>query len=419
MSLTDSVSVFAEGTFEEQVQELVTYILRNLPEDQRPAAIRPFQDAIASADVQNDDGKRKIFTSVLSQINGLGDGQEKEIEGFFNLIFAHLFTLFPPSTPEAKHHTDALLTVISSAPTEQTPIKYRVLSNLFNATPRNSALRPSVYSVILQIAVANNSIDALHLTHSDVEKWLDEWEISSDQKSAFLKSIVDAYTKLEQLTRAYEYSLIYVRSLPPTSDQAKSAAVEIIASALRIPSIFDFHPLFKLDAVVGIKEHELFSLLKIFLNDGLVEFKAWEGSHSGALDKYNLDRTKVERKIRLLTLASLGFKNVGTNLPYAEVAEAIQVDVSEVEKWVIDVIRVGLLSGKLSQATQTLYISRATARTFEREQWQALEQRLLAWKSGLSGVLEVVANAKRQAQVGQSHVQSTSQTQTQAAAAPA
>jgi translation initiation factor 3 subunit M len=92
----------------------------------------------------------------------------------------------------------------------------------------------------------------------------------------------------------------------------------------------------------------------------------------------------------------------------------LQVDTAEVEKWVIDgmlpildcrpscsitslVIRADLLSGKLSQTKQSLYITRSTARTFEREQWEALEKRLLAWKSGLNNVLEVVANARRQA----------------------
>ena len=124
-----------------------------------------------------------------------------------------------------------------------------------------------------------------------------------------------------------------------------------------------------------------------------------------------LDRIQLERKIRLLTLASLGFKNIGQDLSYTSIGSALQVDPSEVEKWVIDgkprfivydrstndwciVIRAGLLSGKLSQTTQTLHITRSAARTFEREQWLALEKRLVAWKTGLAGVLEVVATAR-------------------------
>lgn len=49
-----------------------------------------------------------------------------------------------------------------------------------------------------------------------------------------------------------------------------------------------------------------------------------------------LNRTDVERKIRLLTLASLGFTYVGHDLPYSKVAEALQVESSDVEKWAID-----------------------------------------------------------------------------------
>ena len=124
---------------------------------------------------------------------------------------------------------------------------------------------------------------------------------------------------------------------------------------------------------------------------------------------------QLERKIKLLTLSSLSFKYIGQNLPYSEIAEALKIDTSDVEKWVIDgklyfppsysgaiyihdflaVIRAGLVWGKLSQTTQSLQVIRSTSRTFEREQWQALEKRLAAWKSGLENVLNVVASAKK------------------------
>ncbi|KAJ3911423.1 hypothetical protein F5877DRAFT_9775, partial [Lentinula edodes] len=234
---------------------------------------------------------------------------------------------------------------------------------------------------------------------------MNEWDIPLEDKSAFLKNVVDAYAQSNQLIKSYDYSLLYLRSLPPMSEAARDTSTKVIASALQIPSIFDFDALFKLDAVVANKDHELFSLLQVFLNHGLSEYKSWEASHP------DLDRAQLERKILLLTLVSLGFQNIGKNLPYVQIAEAIQVDASEVEKWIIDgesyrcylailfhplmlqlrlVIRTGLLSGKLSQTSQTLYITHSTARSFEREQWKALERYLLSLKLGLNGVLEVV-----------------------------
>ncbi|KAL0580738.1 hypothetical protein V5O48_001296 [Marasmius crinis-equi] len=401
MAGADSVSVFAEGTFEEQIQELVNYIVRTRPEEERATFIRPFQDALKTESGQkpieeDEDRRRKIFSMVISEVKGLGDGSEKEIEGFFNLIYSHFLALCPPNSSEAKQHLDTILKAVSSAPTEQNYNKYRVLSNLFNAIPRTSPLRLSVYRTLLDIATANDQIDVLQLSRTDVNNWLVEWEVSQEEKSAFLKSIADAYAKSDQLATSYTYSLSYLQSLPSTSPESRTAAIDAIATALRLPSVFDFDALFKIDAVVAAKDHELFSLLQVFLSGGLTEFKSWEGSHSGVLAKYNLDQSQLEHKIKLLTLASLGFKNVGQNLSYTSIAEAIQVDIAEVEKWVIDVIRAGLVWGKLSQTKQTLHITRATARTFEREQWEALEKRLLAWRSGLNNVLEVVANARRQ-----------------------
>lgn len=40
--------------------------------------------------------------------------------------------------------------------------------------------------------------------------------------------------------------------------------------------------------------------------------------------------------MRLLVLATLGFKNIGRDIPYTEIAANLQVDEADVEKWVID-----------------------------------------------------------------------------------
>jgi hypothetical protein len=94
-------------------------------------------------------------------------------------------------------------------------------------------------------------------------------------------------------TTSYEYSLLYVRSLPPSSQAGQTAAIEAISLALRLPTIFNFDPLFKLDTVLALKNHELFSLLLIFLNNGLPEYQAWEKSHPGALEKYRASRISL------------------------------------------------------------------------------------------------------------------------------
>ena len=73
-----------------------------------------------------------------------------------------------------------------------------------------------------------------------------------------------------------------------SSPEAQSAAISVIADALRLPTVFDFDPLFKLNAVVALKDHELFSLLQLFVNGGLVEFQTWVESHPGVIENHSI-----------------------------------------------------------------------------------------------------------------------------------
>jgi translation initiation factor 3 subunit M len=55
-----------------------------------------------------------------------------------------------------------------------------------------------VYNTLLDLATSNDELEVLQLSRADVEKWLLEWEITPDEKSAFLKRIVTAYQKAAQ-----------------------------------------------------------------------------------------------------------------------------------------------------------------------------------------------------------------------------
>jgi translation initiation factor 3 subunit M len=111
---TDSVSIFAEGTFEEQVQlvdstlkscqclsqiqELVNYLVRNRSEEERNAFIRPFQDALKTHNAKKLDeyekGKRVVFGMVLKEVKGLGEGNDKGKDKKYSAYFRPQRTIF-------------------------------------------------------------------------------------------------------------------------------------------------------------------------------------------------------------------------------------------------------------------------------------------------------------------------------------
>lgn len=141
----------------------------------------------------------------------------------------------------------------------------------------------------------------------------------------------------------------------------------MIATALRLPSFFDFASLLKIDGIQKLNDHPLLLLLKICISGGLQELQAWEGANGETLAKFgafvissvkiipasclfvfwlnyalfvldfvDVDRELVERKIRYLALASLTTKYIGRDLPYSDIASSLRIDTKEVEAWVID-----------------------------------------------------------------------------------
>jgi translation initiation factor 3 subunit M len=87
-------------------------------------------------------------------------------------------------------------------------------------------------------------------------------------------------------TTSYQYLLTSLRTLPPNSPHAESSAIQAISTSLKLPSVFDFDTLYKIDAIIKLQGHELFSLLKVFLSGDLEDYKRWESEYSGSIEKY-------------------------------------------------------------------------------------------------------------------------------------
>ena len=51
---------------------------------------------------------------------------------------------------------------------------------------------------LVELASTNDELEYLALSTGEVDKWLSEWEVSSEEKSAFLKLLVDAFAKAGQ-----------------------------------------------------------------------------------------------------------------------------------------------------------------------------------------------------------------------------
>lgn len=141
-------------------------------------------------------------------------------------------------------------------------------------------------------------------------------------------------------------------------------------------------------------------LLEVVAEKELEDYNDFRDEHDGFIESEGLDNSKLHRKMRLLTLASLAASTPSRELEYKRISKALQVPSEDVEMWVIDVIRAGLVEGKLSQQKQMFLVHKTTYRVFGEKQWREVATRLDTWKESMRGVLEVVKR-ERQAAVAQ------------------
>lgn len=147
--------------------------------------------------------------------------------------------------------------------------------------------------------------------------------------------------------------------------------------------------------------HPVYSqLLDIFAEQDLEDYNDFNEEHEGWVDQQKLDHEKLHRKMRLLTFASLAAATPSREIEYSKITKALQIPDEDVEMWAIDVIRAGLVEGKLSQKRNMFLVHKVTYRVFGQKQYQELATRVDHWRTTLQNVLGVLrqeqGNAKAQ-----------------------
>lgn len=222
-----------------------------------------------------------------------------------------------------------------------------------------------------------------------------QWETDEEDQRRLFLSIADVAEEAGEAEQSYTYLLRALRTIPTdevASAEARRLSIRALKSALLHPTHFDFQDLTAVDSIQNLRKSDLtyFELLEIFSAELLDDFIDFKDEHDTWLEEQGLDDPVLYRKMRLLTLASLAASTQSRSLPYQHIAKALQVPSEDVEMWVIDVIRAGLVEGKLSQLNQTFLIHRSTYRIFGEKQWTEVQGRLETWRSSLEGVLAVI-----------------------------
>lgn len=252
---------------------------------------------------------------------------------------------------------------------------------------------------MLDLASSNDELDVIADAITAVPHWLSEWNIPASEKASLLELIAARLQEAEQGAKAYEFFLTHLRFLSTStmsgqgssSTETKAAAEKTIVAALDLVNVFDFEELSQVEAVKNVADEPIGKLLQIFTQGNSKDWYAWKSANAGEIERLQLSSSVLERKIRLLDLAALCSRSISSEVSYQEIAKTLDIELDQVEVWVIDVIRVGLVSGKLSQVNQSLRVYKSVYRSFGLDQWKLLEGRLSTWESSISSILDVIA----------------------------
>ncbi|ORY43958.1 PCI-domain-containing protein [Rhizoclosmatium globosum] len=362
-------------------------------------------------DAQNYDAVYAKFAKKSSSL--LEAVGPKDIEKVYNLLIA---IVSQAKQEELADLVPSIVNPIVSSGEENATIKLKVLSNLYNSIETTSHIRYSVFVAIVQLASTANELDTVVPVLPQLESFFVSWDVDLDEKRRLILLLSDVLGQVEEFKNlSYEYLIQYLKTYQSSKStaaypkQVQETALKAVHQALTLSFVTNFSDLAALGPVQSLKtaHADLLSLVQIFVSGDVKAFKAFVKKHAGFVSKNELDEEKLLKKIRLLTLSSVACKYVDStsDMPFSVVSDALEIDVADVEEWVVTGIRSGLIDGRIDQVQKVVCVSRATHREFSAKEWDLLSDKLVGWSNNLKDILQVLQNAKAVASAAQQQQQ--------------
>ncbi|KAJ2790861.1 hypothetical protein H4R21_006426 [Coemansia helicoidea] len=371
---------FVDGDQDAQAKELLKFIGELRGETQ--------VDQFVEAAMATGSGSE----AVLRESAGwLARAEEAQMEAAYNQLFAVVTTEGGSQALDAAAGgiaKDVAATAASGA------AGLRVLNNLYSLATDGS--RPAVFSGIVELAVRTKAMAALVPVVPRLAKMVGEWGAGAG--AGALLALRKAFDEAQFGSEAYGAELAYLEAVGAGGERAAEVAGSAVVRFANINALCDVDALARLASVQELHRAGQLGaageLLEQLLGSNYQQWQAYEQANAEKLAALGVDAAKAGDKMRLLTLASIASERLGEDVPFGDVAAAIGVDVEDVELWIIDVVRVGLVQGKMNQVTATLMPTRSTYRTFGDAQWKVLQTRLHQWKESLDALQPVIHSAK-------------------------
>ena len=393
--------VTVSRTEERTCDVLVTFVSKVVSGEEGDAADTAFFKECKS--LLDEDNRAELAQKVLGQADAIiGLDSAGEALNCFRLLNGVVCTISEAERePVVRAYTSAVLKSGGAEPAQ----RLAVASALFNALGASAPERLDVYRAILRFATDSGSLASLMPHIVRVDEWLPSWHLDTEGTRELLLLLANTVRE-DDATNPLAHVLLvrflatYDGGSPAELIAVKDEAALGLVCALKTPvQSFVRSELVSLSAVkqlAGDAQHgTLFAAARIFAEGRLSDLVEFNAANSGFLSKHGVDDADAMASMRLLTLCSLAAEH--EEIPYASVAQALQVGEDEVETWIVRAIEAKLLTGKMDQIRQTVSVSNAAQRSYTMEQWKHMGTKLGAWTQNVRSMLGTLLAARQRA----------------------
>lgn len=279
--------------------------------------------------------------------------------------------------------------------------RLQLLLDIFNAIPSNAPRASfSVFRIIVDFAAANELVTTASAQLRTVEARAESWGLKDAERRELYVKLARALKGADDASMTFEFITKYLALFTEGDKETQTAfplAVEAAVIAIQDPVQYDCMELLRLPAVAALaeaggKEAATHRLLQIFGSEKLCSYQEFAKSNQSAVAELGLDNDDCVNKMRILSLVNLATENA--EIPYSTIAETLEIQIDEVESWVIRVSRAGLVKTRMDQLRQVVVVARTKVRVFHNNDWAALGTQVGAWKDSLAKLQAMIRQAR-------------------------
>jgi translation initiation factor 3 subunit M len=357
-------------------------------------------DALAS--LLNESKVAALLEKLMGMHDVLLDPQsceQKEMEVCFYVLFGLFKKL---SATDMSAMVDKFVENITSTKEKNVAQRLKVLVIMYNLMENECSIRYGLFCKLLRYAAATKQFDQIlpHLKH--VNGWLVEWGSDLNQQREMYHLLYELMSQEGKSKEAQQQLLKYLTTFESAStselDSVKALASKALVEVLCLPDVYTLEDYLEMRTSKHLKNDaeygSVWTLCSIFSSGSLSEFNSFVSANSGFFTKFGISQDDCLRKIRMLSICTVGEGN--QEVPYSAIAAALGMDESEVERWVIKCISAKLVDAKMDQLNRKVIFTRVSQRLFTREQWQGLKDKLESWKTNVKSLLQVVVKAREE-----------------------